>query len=72
MPVNLQPDNMSVAEKIEAMEVLWESLCRNPADVRSPEWHKETLMARRARLASGKATVSDWSDAKQRLLDLGR
>jgi hypothetical protein len=72
MPVNLQPDNMSVAEKIEAMEVLWESLCRNPADVSSPEWHKDVLIARRARLASGEATVSDWGDAKQRLLDLGR
>ena len=72
MAIEIPLDTMSVAEKIQALEAIWASLCVNPADVSSPEWHKEVLEDRRQRLASGDATVSDWSEAKRRLQDLGR
>ncbi len=72
MSTNLPLDQMTVAEKLEAMEAIWSSLCRNPPDVNSPEWHKEILAERRRRLASGETTLSDWSEAKNRLQGLGR
>lgn len=72
MPIDLPLETMSVAEKIEAMEALWTSLCADPVDVISPAWHERVLEQRRQRLAEGHATVSDWADAKKRLQDLGR
>lgn len=72
MSIELPLDTMSVAEKLEAMEAIWASLCSNPSDLSSPEWHEKILSERRQRLATGQATVSDWSEAKQRLQDLGR
>jgi putative addiction module component (TIGR02574 family) len=72
MSIDLPLDSMSVAEKVEAMERIWSSLCQKPGDVQSPEWHKDVLEERTRRLASGEATVSTWSDAKARLLKLGQ
>lgn len=72
MPIDLPLDSMSVSDKLQVMEAVWTSLCREPVDFRSPQWHEEILRERRARLATGQATVSDWSEAKKRLQDLGR
>ncbi|NLS92409.1 MAG: addiction module protein [Planctomycetaceae bacterium] len=65
-------DTMSVAEKVRLLETVWDSLCANSGDVRSPEWHREVLEMRKRRLEEGRATVSPWVEAKARLLDLGR
>ena len=72
MAFDIPLETMSVAEKLQAIEVIWSSLCANPADVSPPEWHGKVLEDRRQRLASGDATVSDWSEAKKRLQDLGQ
>ena len=72
MLIDLPLENMTVAEKLRVMETVWASLCSKPADVASPDWHAKVLAERARRLESGEATVSKWSDAKQRLQDLGR
>ena len=72
MSIDLPLDSMSVAEKLEAMETIWSSLCQKPGDVQSPVWHEEVLAERTRRLASGKTSVSTWNDAKARLLKLGQ
>ena len=72
MSIEIPLDSMSVAEKMEAMDPIWLSLCQKSGDVQSPEWHEEVLAERTRRLASGEATVSTWSDAKARLLKLGQ
>ena len=63
---------LSVAEKVRLLESVWESLCVCPADVQSPEWHRQVLEDRKRRLDEGLATVSAWADAKARLSQLGR
>ena len=63
---------MSVAEKVRLLESVWESQFAHPGDVQSPEWHREVLEDRRRRLEDGLATVSAWTDAKARLMQLGR
>ena len=72
MPIELPPDTLSVDERVRLLESVWASLCRTCGDVRSPEWHREVLDARKRRLDEGQATVSPWSDAKARLLRVGR
>lgn len=64
--------NMTLAEKLQLMEAVWDDVCRNAGDVRSPEWHREVLEERAERIRNGEATVSTWSDAKSRLLRLGQ
>ena len=72
MAVDIQIDTLSVAEKVQLLESVWQSLCAQPCDVRSPEWHRQVLDERRRRLEDGRATISAWSDVKARLMQLGR
>lgn len=72
MSIDIPLDSMSVADKMEALETIWSSLCQKSGDVQSPEWYKGVLAERERRLASGEATVSTSSDAKARLLKLGQ
>jgi putative addiction module component len=72
MSAKLPLDQMSVAEKLAAMEAIWASLCSHPVDVESPAWYEKVLADRTKRLESNEATVSDWSEAKKRLQNLGQ
>lgn len=61
---------MPVAEKIQLMESLWESLSNDGLAASAvPEWHADVLNERSALLDRGDETVSAWSDAKQRIRD---
>ena len=55
---------MTVTEKLQAMEALWEDLSRNAVVLESPEWHRDVLEARENRIASGDARFADWEKAK--------
>src|SRR4051794_29496975 len=41
-------DRMSVEEKIQAMESLWDDLCNRAGGVVSPAWHENVLAERDA------------------------
>ena len=64
MQVPLPLKEMTVQEKLAAMESLWEDLARTPEAVESPAWHKDILDERRQRLAEGKSRFIDWETAK--------
>ena len=64
MPVTLPLKDMTVSEKLQLMETLWEDLSRNADALESPEWHREVLEERERRIASGEAHFSDWEKAK--------
>lgn len=67
MSKTLQLEAMSTAEKLRAMEAIWEDLSRNESDIKSPEWHGEVLRDREARYKVGKESAVDWETAKKRL-----
>ncbi len=46
---------MSVLERLEAMEALWDSLTREPVEISSPKWHEEILSDRKEKIESGDA-----------------
>jgi putative addiction module component (TIGR02574 family) len=59
---------LPLAERLQAMEALWESLCRDaPDSVLSPAWHADVLDARAKALDSGAEPTSAWADVKQRI-----
>jgi hypothetical protein len=70
MPIELPLNTMSVGEKVQLLEQVWDNLCRQSGDVRSPEWHAEILNERKRQIENGTMTVSPWSEAKERLQSL--
>ena len=36
-------ERMSIAQKLQTMELLWKSLASEPKRVESPQWHKTVL-----------------------------
>lgn len=64
MSYNLPLKDMSLQEKLAAMESLWEDLARTPEALESPAWHKDVLDERRQRLAEGQSRFVDWETAK--------
>lgn len=60
-------ENMTIEEKLQAMELLWDDLCRNAADFVTPEWHKDVLAQREERLRNGKERILDWEQAKKEI-----
>jgi hypothetical protein len=67
MSMNLPLKDMSLQEKLAAMELLWEDLARSPESVESPGWHKDILDERRERVAEGEARFVDWETAKKNI-----
>jgi hypothetical protein len=64
MPFNRPLKEMTLHEKLAAMELLWEDLARNPEATESPTWHKDILDERYQRFAEGQSRFIDWETAK--------
>jgi hypothetical protein len=67
MAAPIDVEQMTLAEKLQTMETLWESLCRREADVPVPEWQKAVLDERMRLIEEGKAKFSEWKSARKRL-----
>jgi putative addiction module component (TIGR02574 family) len=67
MPFHLPLKEMTIQEKLAAMESLWEDLVRTPEAIESPAWHKEVLDDRLRNLKEGKSQLIDWETAKEAL-----
>ena len=71
MSIELQLNTMTVEEKVRLLEQVWDNLCQDSGNVRSPDWHAAILEGRRKALSNGSMPISAWTDAKRRLLALG-
>ena len=69
MELALPLDQMTTAEKIRALEQIWEDLCRTPDQIPSPSWHADVLQAREKRLQAGSSHFDNWAEAKQQIRD---
>lgn len=69
MSIALPLETMSLAEKLETMETLWDDLCRHADKIAVPDWHREVLTVREADLREGKESFIDWELAKDQLRD---
>jgi len=67
MAVTLQLNKMSVEEKLQTMEAIWDDLCSSVEGVLSPNWHGEILKDRETALANGEDSFVDWEDAKNNI-----
>ena len=62
--IRIPLDEMTLDEKLDALEILWENLIRHPEDVPSPEWHREALASREESFKRGDDHYEDWEVAK--------
>ena len=63
---------MTIGEKVQLLEQVWDNLCQQSGDVRSPDWHFAILEERRRQIENEAMAVSSWSEAKERLQKLGK
>ena len=66
-----QVEKMSVAERIQAMEQLWDALCRETRDLASPEWHRNVLVDRKLRAERGESKFLTLAQLRSRLRGSG-
>lgn len=64
MSIKLPLHEMTIQEKLAAMESLWEDLSRSPEAIEAPQWHKDVLDQRQQRIADGTAQFEDLEKAK--------
>jgi putative addiction module component (TIGR02574 family) len=60
-------ERMSIAERLETIEEIWESLYHNADQVPSPEWHRDVLADRKARAEQGEAKFLTLDQLRSRL-----
>ena len=65
--VDLPLSKLSIAQKLDLTETLWADLTRDEKNFKSPAWHETVLKDREEAFAAGKATISDWEQAKKRI-----
>lgn len=63
-----QISKMSSSERVEAMELLWQSFANDGIDYPSPEWHANVLAGRTEIIESGKATWLTFDELQARLM----
>ncbi len=55
------------SERIELMEVIWDSLDNKDDEIESPAWHGDVLAERAAKIESGEAQFLTVDQLKERL-----
>lgn len=63
LPISL--NQMTLEEKLQTMETIWDDLCRKNADIASPSWHQDILTERENALQNGTDNFIDWETAKK-------
>lgn len=59
---------LPLADRLLAMEALWDSLCREPdSKYPTPDWHADVLHERNTALDTGKESTLPWGEAKARI-----
>ncbi len=69
MSVTLALEQMTLEEKLQTMEALWEDLCQREESIPVPPWHKDLLDERARLIEEGKAHFEDWETAKRHIAE---
>jgi len=67
MAVTLPLDKMSIEEKIQTMESIWEDLCKSADNMPSPPWHEDVLKEREEGIKRKEDEFIDWDKAKKNI-----
>ena len=62
-----QIEKMSVTERLQAIDQLWDSLTRSGNEITSPDWHRDILAERKERAQRGEAKFLTLDQLRTRL-----
>lgn len=65
MAIPLAIDRMTIEEKLQTMEALWDDLCQHEEALPVHDWQKQILNDRERLIEEGKAQFIDWEQAKK-------
>jgi len=65
--IELPLSKLTLAQKLDLMEAIWDDLAKHEETLESPDWHEQVLKDREEALAAGKTIVFDWKEAKERI-----
>jgi hypothetical protein len=69
MKNTLDLKHMSVEEKLQVMETIWDDLCKEADSLKSPSWHEDILNEREKEIKNGDKNFMDWNKAKKHIQD---
>ncbi len=69
MHFSIPLEQMSVEEKLQAMEEIWADLVGTPENIPSPSWHADVLHAREKRISEGTSRFLDLAEAKKAVME---
>jgi len=67
MVTPLAINKMTIEEKLQTMEALWNDLCQHEEALPVHDWQKEILDGRERLIEEGNARFVDWEEAKKRI-----
>lgn len=67
MVTPLAIDQMTIEEKLQTMEALWDDLCQREEAVPVHAWQEEILDEREHLIQKGDAQFLDWEESKKRI-----
>lgn len=57
---------MSLQDRLQIMEALWDSLTHDQVEIKPPEWHKDILTERGEKIKNGKASFISLDELKSK------
>jgi len=60
----IETKKMSMIERLQAMEALWNSLLDEESEIESPDWHQDILEERKKKIENGKAEFISLEELK--------
>jgi putative addiction module component (TIGR02574 family) len=60
-------DALSIDEKIDYVESLWDHIAAHPDDIPAPDWHRQIIRERLAAHQNGKAQGKEWEDVEREI-----
>jgi len=67
MSIHAEFQLLSVAEKVQVVQELWDQIAASPESLPVPAWHRAELEKRQAEWASSPDPGVDWDVVKKRL-----
>ncbi len=55
---------MTVIERLQTMEALWDSLTHESTEIKSPAWHGDVLSERKEKIKNGSASFISLDELK--------
>jgi len=57
-------NDMSIVERLQTMEAIWDSLLHENTEIESPGWHNDVLKERKKTIEDGSATLISLDELK--------